>query len=239
MTIVPKWTKNSIACGRRIAALILVAGVAALGCATAAAPPPRPETPAPYRVGASDNLHITVLPEPNIERDAVVRPDGMISLELIGDVPAAGRTIAQISADVETRMARFKRGAQATVSLISTNSTEVILLGEIHKPSAFALVKDTRVSEAIAKVGGVTPFGWMSRIRVIRSEGGETVIYRVNLSDIQRGDLSSDILLTEGDLIYVPPTIMARIGYAVQAILFPISPLMGIGWSVVGATVAN
>ncbi len=224
---------------RQIAAVVILGGLAALGCVTTAAPPPKPESVAEYRVGAPDQLQIIVLPDPVMERGVTVRPDGMISMDLIGDLPAGGRTLTQISADLEKRLSRFKRDAKVTVSLVAANSTAITVMGEVRSPSTFPLLKQTRASEAIGQVGGPTTFGRTSQIRVIRSEGGEAVVYRVDLDAIQKGDLSTNILLAAGDLVYVPPTPWARVGYAVNALLFPFSPLIGVATSFVGSNLAN
>jgi polysaccharide export outer membrane protein len=211
---------------------------ALLGCATTPAPPPSREATASYVVGAPDELHVTILPDPAIERDVVVRPDGMISVDLIGDVPAGGRSIGEIASDVEQRISRFKRGAAVTVSLIAAHSTAITVLGEVQTPQTFPLLKQMRVAEAIAQVGG--PIALTSNedsIRVVRSGSGETVVYRVDLSAIQEGDLRTNIVLAEGDIVYVPPTVWARIGYTIQAILFPFNPLLGLGTTVAGVAI--
>jgi polysaccharide export outer membrane protein len=226
--------------GRRFGASLAIAmlmGGAALGCATTPVPPPKREVTSAYIVGAPDELHVSILPDPAIEREVRVRPDGMISIDLIGDVPAAGRTIAQISADVEQRIARFKRGAAVTISLRSAQSTAVTVLGEVRSPQTFPLFKDTRVSEAIGRVGGPVFTASTGRVRVVRSGGGEAVVYRVNLDAIQAGDQRTNIMLMEGDIVYVPPTFWARIGYVVQAILFPFNPLLGLGTTVAGVAI--
>jgi polysaccharide export outer membrane protein len=210
---------------------------ALLGCATTPTPPPQRVTTSSYTVGAPDTLHVTILPDPAIERDVTVRPDGMISLDLIGDVPAAGRSVGQIASDVEQRIARFKRGAAVTISLVSAASNSISVLGEVRAPQSFPLLKQTRVSEAIARVGGPVFTGSESHIRVVRSGGGEAVVYRVDLAAIQSGDQRTNIVLAEGDIVYVPPTFWARIGYVVQAILFPFNPLLGLGTTVAGVAV--
>lgn len=215
--------------------LLAIALLGALGCATQLAPPPKADTQGTYHVGAPDRLKVTILPEPAILEEVTVRPDGMITIQLIGDVPAAGRTVEEIAADVEQRMSRFKRGANASVALTNTASTEVIMLGQVGKQSTFPLAKQTRVAEALAKVGGVNGlFGSKRGIRVIRSRGGETVVYRVNLNAIEKGDLRTNIVLAEGDIVVVPPTILARIGFALNALLFPIQPLIGVAQTVGG-----
>jgi polysaccharide export outer membrane protein len=180
---------------------------------------------------------VTILPDPAIERDVVVRPDGMISLDLIGDVPAAGRSVAEIATDVEQRIARFKRGAAVTVSLRSAHSNSITVLGEVRSPTAYSLYKETRVAEAIGHVGGPL-FTGSNHLRVVRSGGGETVVYQVDLGAIQNGDLRTNIVLAEGDIVYVPPTFWAKIGYVIQAILFPFNPLLGLGLSAAGSAIA-
>jgi len=217
------------------AAVLLCAS--ALGCATTPAPPPKREAISAYVVGAPDDLHVTILPDPAIERDVTVRPDGMISLDLIGDVPASGRSVGQIAADVEQRIARFKRGASVTVSLKTAHSNAVTVLGEVRSPQSFSLFKDTRVVEAIGHVGGPVFTASTGRVRIVRSGGGEAVVYRVNLDAIQAGDQRTNIVLMEGDIVYVPPTFWARIGYVIQAFLFPFNPLLGVGMTVAGVAI--
>jgi polysaccharide export outer membrane protein len=206
----------------------------ALGCATTPMPAPRAQGYETYRVGAPDHLTVSILPDPRIEREVVVRPDGMVSIDLVGDVPAGGRSCDEIAKDIENRISRFKRGASVTVMVSQAASTAVSLLGEVRGNRSFPLAKETRVAEAIAMAGGVMPFASTSHVRVIRGQGGETVVYQVDLDAIEDGDLSTNILLTTGDIVYVPPTIWARFGYAVNAILFPFSPLLGVAQSIAG-----
>ena len=217
--------------------MLLLFGV--VGCAYDLIPPPREGTYAAYRVGAPDRLSVLVLPAPEILRSVVVRPDGMITVDLIGDVPAAGRTLDEIAADITRRISRFKRNAAVTVSLEATLSTAVTVFGEVRGPGAFPLQKETRVVEAIGMMGGETLFGNVRKIRVVRSGGGETAVYDVNLAAIRGGDLSTNIQLVSGDIVYVPPTIFARIGYAINALLLPFQPLLGIANSALGSALAR
>jgi polysaccharide biosynthesis/export protein len=200
-------------------------------CGGSGGPPPGPQSMA-YRVGPPDHLRITILPEPLIEREAVVRPDGMISVDLIGDVAAAGRTTEEIAEDIQNRITRFKRDARVTVALYAALSTEVTVLGEVGRPSTFPLSRQTRVVEAIGTVGGTGVYAATSRIRLIRTAESKTHVYTVNLSAIQSGDLRTNYLLQGGDLVYVPPGVMATIGYGLQAILFPFQQLIGFGGQV-------
>ena len=142
---------------------------AMVGCSAKLTPPPPPDSYQTYRVGAPDVLLVNVLPEPVITRSVVVRPDGMFSLDLVGDVPAEGRSIEEIAADLQTRMRRFKRGATVSVALQSANSTEITILGEVRSPRSFPLVKRTRVAEAIGLVGGVRLFARKFRRTILRN----------------------------------------------------------------------
>src|SRR5262245_1108470 len=208
------------------------------GCTTTPRPAPERVQASTYAISAPDLLHITVLPDPPIERDVTVRPDGMISLDLIGDVPAAGRSVGEVASDIEQRISRFKRGAAVTVSLVRADSNSVTVLGEVRTPQSLALLKQTRVAEAVARVGGPVFTGNEDEIRVVRSGSGETVVYEVDLDAIQEGDLRTNIVLAGGDIVYVPPTFWAEIGYVVQAILFPFNPLLGLGMTVAGVAVS-
>jgi polysaccharide export outer membrane protein len=209
--------------------VLLGAGLSA--CAGGSGAPPGPQVTA-YRVGPPDQLHITILPEPVIERDVIVRPDGMISIDLIGDIAAAGRTTEEIGGDIETRIGRFKRDARVTVALGAALSSEVTVLGEVGRPRTFPLARQTRLVEAIGTVGGTTVFAARSRIRLIRTQDTETHVYKVDLDGIQSGDMRTNYLLQGGDLVYVPPNVFASIGYAVQAALFPFQQIFGFGASV-------
>ncbi|MBY0398920.1 polysaccharide export protein [Myxococcota bacterium] len=217
--------------------LLALASLAA-ACVTTPAPPPAAPPVADYVVGAPDQLRINILPEPAINREARVRPDGMISIDLIGDVRAAGLTPEQIARSIEEKILRFKRDASVNVAVVDSPSQFVTVYGEVGAPGTFPLNTEMRISEAIGRVGGTKPFASENKIRIVRTTGGETQVIRVRLKDISRGDLSTNIAVAEGDLIVVPPTLLARIGYAVQMVFFPFQPLLS-GASQVGGVAAG
>lgn len=197
-------------------------------------PPPQAPPIEGYVVGAPDNLRILILPDPEIERDVRVRPDGMISIDLVGDVQAGGLTPTQIAESIRERITRFKRDAAVSVTVIDSPSQFVTVYGEVTTPGTFSLTAETRVSEAIGQVGGTRPFASLNKIRVVRTDGANTQVLRVRLRDIEKGDLSTNFVVEEGDLIVVPPTGLARVGYAVQMLLFPFQPVIS-GAASVGA----
>ena len=223
---------------RLVTTAVAVLALLALGCSTTPQPPPVAPSVEDYIVGAPDELAVHILPDPEIDREVRVRPDGMISIDLVGDVQAAGRTPMEIALDIQEQISRFKRDAVVNVTVISSPSQFVTVYGEVAAPGIFALETETRVSEAIGRVGGTRPFANLDGIRLIRSRGNETAILVVDLNAISFGDMSTNHVLREGDLIVVPPTLLARFGYAMQALFFPFQPLIAAG-STAGAIVAG
>lgn len=218
-------------------ALVVTLLAVALGlgaCSTSGAglgPPPAP-APLPYRIGPPDRLSITVLPDPAISRNVTVRPDGMISIDLVGDIPVAGRTTEEVASDIQVRISRYKRDAVVTVALESSLSSEITILGEVGSQTTFPLTRQTRMIEALGQVGGITRYGNKNRVRLIRLVDGNTHVFYSDFEAMQNGDLSTNYLLQGGDVIVVPPTTGAAIGYAIQSVLFPIQQLLGFGTTI-------
>lgn len=229
---------HSVSLLQPIASLVLLCvlalGLAGCGGGTTAPPPSAPPI-AGYVVGAPDMLEVHILPEPEIEREVRVRPDGKISIDLIGDIQAAGKTPLEIAAAIRREISRFKRDASVSVTVVDSPSQFVTVYGEVVTPGTFSLDTETRVSEAIGQVGGAKPFASLNKVRVIRSNGVTTDVLHVHLGRIQNGDLSTNFVVREGDLIVVPPTWLARVGYGVQMLLFPFQPVLGAAGSFGGA----
>jgi polysaccharide export outer membrane protein len=224
--------------GRSVAALcfgLLLLG--SIGCfSPSLVPPPIAPPIQGYVVGAPDTLFITILPEPEISREVRVRPDGMISIDLIGDVQAAGRTPVEIAQVIQQEIGRYKRDAAVNVAVVNSPSQFVTIYGEVARPGTFELATETRVTEAIGRVGGTLPFASLNNIRVIRTNGIDTEVMAIHLKDIKQGDLSTNFVIQEGDLVVVPPTWLARVGYVVQMLFFPFQPVVATLGGIGGAS---
>jgi polysaccharide export outer membrane protein len=197
------------------------------GCATSKAASFVPVAKSePYRVGPSDHLTIHVLPDPAIELTELhVRPDGRISVELIGDVDAAGRTSDEIAAEIQQRMEKFRQSPSVSVMVVSPASTTVSVIGEVKKPASFPLDRDIRVAEMIAMAGDATELAATSRVRIVRRQGDQTALYLADLDAIRGGDGSTDVLLQKGDLVVVPAAVPVVTGYKIRRALYPVEAL--------------
>ncbi len=213
----------------RLALLVLAALIASACTVPKPMPPPARPDEATYKVGPPDILLVTILPDPILDREVVVRPDGMISIDLIGDVQAAGRTTEEIGAEIQQRVRRFKRDARATVSIVQSQSLSITVLGEVALPGTFPLTSDTRLSEAIGLRGGTSIFASKRNIRLVRTNGEITRVFTIDLARIEQGDLTENIMVRGGDMVIVPPNALAKVGYGLQVMLFPFQQLLSAG----------
>jgi polysaccharide export outer membrane protein len=206
---------------------VCVGLVLSAGCATqqSSEVPTVPEA-VPYRIGPSDELVIRVLPDPAIEREVIVQPDGSFAFDLIGKVEASNRTPAEVAAEIEERISEYRVSPSVTVSLNRTASSSVTVIGEVKTPGMYPVERDLRVTDVIARAQGETVYAAASRARLIRREGGEQAnVYISNLDDIHEGDLTTDYQVLRGDLIYVPPATTVAAGYHMLRFLYPLEVL--------------
>ena len=208
----------------RIAILILVTALIG-ACADPPTGQPRP-LEGKYHIDASDLLEIRVFPEPLIERQVLVRPDGHITFDFIGDVLAQGRTTDEVAENVQNRIARYRRDPVVTVVVASTPSQEIVVSGEVNGPSTIPALRGIRVTNAISQAGDVTQLAAASRVRLIRRDGDRSYIYLTDLNAIRDGDESTNYLLHAGDVIFVPPATPVGVGYAMRRALYPVEVLL-------------
>jgi polysaccharide biosynthesis/export protein len=173
-----------------------------------AAPTARASTPAPYGyvVGEADVLRINVWKQPEISQPSVVvRPDGMISVPLVGDVKVSGLTTTQIEATLATELRTYVNEPRVTVTVAEVGSKTVYVAGEVQHPGAFPLLGPMDVLQIIAKAGGVTPYAHRKSVFVLRQINGKKEKVPVNYSRIFRGkNPEQNISLLPGDTVVVP-----------------------------------
>lgn len=141
-----------------------------------------------YQVGPEDVLEIRVWGDEELSKVVAVRPDGKISLPLVGDLPVEGMSAAEIADEVESALSAYKASPQVDVSISQINSYRIYLLGEVERPGMIQVRNFTTLLQAIALAGGPTRFA-SDEIVVLRKErngGGEQVLhlnYRLLSSD--------------------------------------------------------
>jgi polysaccharide export outer membrane protein len=157
-----------------------------------------------YIIGPEDGLQVTVWKEPTLSGSFPVRPDGMISLTLLGDVRAAGLTPMQLSDDITQRLKKFIQEPSVSVVVTAVNSQRVFLIGEVGHVGPVPLTAGMTPLQAIATGGGVTTFANVKHIYILRGQGAKQQKIPFNYKLALRGDSKQLISLMPGDTIVVP-----------------------------------
>ena len=159
-----------------------------------------------FRLESGDIVRVQVWNEPNHSRDAVlVRPDGKISLPLIGDLSAAGNTVRELGELVKRKLQNFVPNARVDVSLSRALSYQIFVMGEVRSPGTFTPMSQVNVVQALSLAGGFTPFAKKDRVTIIwKSEKGEVRI-PFSYDEVLKGQNSDqNVLLCRGDTVLVP-----------------------------------
>src|SRR5262249_3887852 len=120
-----------------------------------------------YVIGFGDEVRVLVFADDRLSTNARVRDDGKISLPYLNDVQAAGKTTVQLAADIDTGLKALYQQPQVTVSLVSSSSLTISVLGEVSHPGLQSLPHDPGVADALAAAGGLTQFAHKDRIFVV------------------------------------------------------------------------
>ncbi len=161
---------------------------------------------ASYLIGPADVLAIHVWHEPEVSGKVQVRPDGKISLPLIGDLEASGYSPAKLQSAISEKLRTFLDDPEVTVVVEEVNSRKFNVLGEVEHAGSFPLVRPTRVLDAIAAAGGFRDFAKVRQIYVLRSAAnGTTRVLPFNYKEVIQGRrVDQNVLLEAGDTIVVP-----------------------------------
>ncbi len=157
-----------------------------------------------YVIGPQDGIQITVWKEPTFSGPLTVRPDGMISLPLLGDVPASGLTPVQLGNDLAMRLKKYITDPLVTVTLLAVNSKHIFLLGEISKVGPLAMTPDMTILQAISSSGGLTPYANAKHIYILRGQPGSQKKLFFDYKKAVKTGNEQGIVLEPGDTIVVP-----------------------------------
>lgn len=163
-----------------------------------------PATAPDYRIGPDDSLQITVWKEPSLSGAFLVRPDGMISLVLLGDVRAAGLTPMQLAGDLTDRLKKFLQDPLVAVTVVAANSQKIYVLGEVQHVGPIEMSTEMSPLQAIAAAGGLTPYANQKKIYILRGPAGKQRKIPFNYKNALKGNPNSSVMLMAGDTIVVP-----------------------------------
>lgn len=162
-----------------------------------------------YLIGVDDVLQVNVWKNPDLSVTVPVRPDGKISVPLIGDILAGGKEPMQVAKEVKKSLSRYIREPQVAVILTSLQSHEFIsrvrITGAVNTPSSLPFRQGMTVLDAMLQAGGTNDFAAANKARLYRKEKDVTAQYDIFLDDIlHTGQLETNYTLLPGDIITVP-----------------------------------
>ena len=166
-----------------------------------------------YKIGVDDIVQVSVWRNPELGITVPVRPDGMISVPLVGDVMAGSRTPGEVAATIQKGLATYVRDPQVAVILTELRSHEYLsrvrVTGAVRQPVSIPYRPGMTVLDAVLAAGGVTEFASANRSNLYRRNGDTTLPYPIKLDHIlKRGDLSTNMNVAPGDVITIPERIL-------------------------------
>ena len=203
---------------RGIRSLILAVGVAIqvavlAACTqreTAPAMVETPEVPPMYQIGAGDSMTIFVWRNAELTTSVTVRPDGRISVPLIDDLYAEGKTPSELAREIEAKLGDYVQDPLVTVTIggfVGTFPQQVRIVGEATEPRAIPYRANMTVLDVVIMAGGLTEFADGNNTTLVRVEDGTPKEYRVHLDDLlDDGDISANLPMLPGDILIVPET---------------------------------
>jgi polysaccharide export outer membrane protein len=192
-----------------------LAAVALIVVGCASAPTPEPDAKpystmeGDYRIGVDDRVQVSVWRNPELSVIAPVRPDGKISVPIIGDVEAGGRTPTEVAEIIKLRLATYIRDPNVAVILTELRSheflTRVRVTGAVRVPRTLPHRQGMTVLDAVLEAGGVNDFASPNSTKLYRKVKDKMEIYEINLGDIlKKGRLETNLSLRPGDVITIP-----------------------------------
>ena len=165
-----------------------------------------------YQIGSGDSIQVSVWRHPDLGITVPVRPDGKISVPLIGEVAAGGKAPQMVAEEITARMSEYIRDPNVSVIVMEMNSheylTRVRVTGAVRAPTSMAHRRGMTVLDLILVAGGVTEFAAADRTRLYRKVDEGTHVYSIRLDKILKdGDLNTNLALVPGDVVTVPESI--------------------------------
>jgi polysaccharide export outer membrane protein len=186
--------------------VVALACVAAISLtAQTASPGQSIAVPADYIIGPDDVLGVVFWREPDMSGDATVRPDGKITVPVIGEIQAAGLEPSKLQQQILVSARKYLTDANVAVVVRTINSRKVFVTGQVKAPGAFPLTGQLTVLQAIALAGGLLEYADGKNVSILRNDGSATTTLKFNYKDVSKGKkLEQNIVLKPGDTVVVP-----------------------------------
>lgn len=162
-----------------------------------------------YRIGVGDALQVSVWKNPELSAAVPVRPDGKISIPLIGDIMAANLTSAQLSNNIVAGLESYVRNPQVTVIVVNPSSSDFLrrvrITGAVNAPQSLPFREGMTVLDLVLLAGGPNEYASANKAKLYRKVNGETKVYPIYLSDlIENGKVETNYPLQPSDIVTVP-----------------------------------
>ncbi|MBI4643513.1 MAG: polysaccharide biosynthesis/export family protein [Deltaproteobacteria bacterium] len=166
----------------------------------------------PLTLAAGDVIDVKFFYVPELDESQIVRPDGFMTLQLIGDVQAHGKTPAELHRELAKRYSIHLKSPNITIMVRRVNDSRVWVGGEVKRPGPVQMAGRLTVLEAIMDVGGgARPMADLKNVLVVRQRGGKSYGCLVNIKEVLRGKESEVFFLQPRDVVYVPPTAITKV----------------------------
>jgi polysaccharide biosynthesis/export protein len=158
-----------------------------------------------YIIGPGDVLDIAQWRDDALMRQVVVLSDGKISFPLVGEIVAAGKTIAELKKDIADKLVDYVPDAVISIEVKQSNSMLIYVTGRVNNPNRFPVNANINVLQGISLAGGLNPFAKKNKIKIFRQEGDKTRVFLFKYDEVVDGkNLEQNITLKRGDVILVP-----------------------------------
>lgn len=193
-----------------VTALFVLAGCGPSGPSLPPAPPSSSLPSAQYLIGPGDSLNIFVWRNPELSVNVPVRPDGRISIPLVEDMVAVGKTPTILAREIEDRLSKYVTSPIVTVmatQFVGPFAQQVRVIGEAATPRALPYRANMTVLDAMIEVGGLTKYAAGNRALLIRTVNDVQETYPLHLDSlINKGNIGDNVALAPGDILIIPQT---------------------------------
>ncbi len=234
--------KNMASAGFVAVLALILAG----GCAsTKKAPPPAaPQAEdegglgevkvSEFVLGVGDTIEISVYRNEDLKKTVKIDPTGKIIFPLIGDIQASGKSVFSLRDEMAQKLSRFIVSPQVSIAISGIQSQKVLVLGEVKNPGVFALDQELSLLDAVMKAGGVTNDAKLENSVLVRKKAGASEITVIDLKKIIKGgDLTSNVSLRGGDIVYLPVKKIANVARYFAYLNQVLSPIVNLETGIV------